>query len=419
MDTFTFLVIYFIVFSILSGVVYAAFLLLQRYADRIHRSTQSKIVILALLLATSLTFSWFAVSSTMVLYVKWVMTRWQGGAFTFPLLTTTIHMAVKLMVTRVWLWATPSEPRPTDTWRTYATLVVPIGVTTVADVAFSNQALIYLTVGLYTTIKSSTLVFVYAFGVALGLETFRWRTCACVLTLAAGVGVAVMTAAATQLSVLGNGTCCCCCARCVALWKGALTSSPPCAGVTLCLGAAVAGGLRWALVHYLVQRDRAANHVLAVLYKISPVAVVALLPVAVGIEGARAMRSPLLDGAGGWSLPIEALFLSLVVRHVVHHKNHVHVAPPPRCHNVVCVSPPPGRVAGHGPHLLGDHAAQRHQQPDLQRHRPSEGDPADRHGHGGLQRKPLGAVRRRHRREHRCGRRVPSHQGRYPCPSCL
>ena len=92
----------------------------------------------------------------------------------------------------------------------------------------------------------------------------------------------------------------------------------------------MAGGLRWALVHYLVQRDRAANHVLAVLYKISPVAVVALLPVAVGIEGARAMRSPLLDGAGGWSLPIEALFLSLVVRHVVHHKNHVLVAPPPR-----------------------------------------------------------------------------------------
>ena len=313
MDTFTFLVVYFLVSSFLAAAVYAAFLLLQHYADRIPRSTQSKIVILALLLSTSLTFQWFAVSSTMVLFIKWAMTRWQGGAFEFPLLTTTVHMAVKLLVTRVWLWLTPSEPRPTDDWRTYVTLVVPIGVMTVADVAFSNQALIYLTVGLYTTIKSSSLVFVFAFGCALGLEPFRWRTFACILALAAGLGIAVMTMAATQLSVVGA-------------WRGCMSYASSCSsllhhhrrpvlpGVSLCFGAAVAGGLRWALVHYLVQRDRPANHVLAVLYKISPVAVATLLPVATWVEGGRALGSPLLDGAGGWALPAEALLLSLVVR---------------------------------------------------------------------------------------------------------
>ena len=185
MEIFTFLFIYFIVSSSLAMIVYAAFLLLQRYADLIQRSDQSKVVVLALLLATSLTFQWYAISSTLVMFNKWFMTRWRDGGFGFPLLTTCIHMLVKLCVTRIWLWCSSStEPTPSDDWYTYLTLVVPIGICTVVDIALSNQALIYIPVALYTTIKSSSLVFVFLFGVALGLERFRWPTFFCVMALA-------------------------------------------------------------------------------------------------------------------------------------------------------------------------------------------------------------------------------------------
>ena len=185
MEIFTFLFIYFLVSSSLALIVYAAFLLLQRYADLIPRSDQSKVVVLALLLATSLTFQWYAISSTLVMFNKWFMTRWRAGGFGFPLLTTCIHMLVKLCVTRIWLcFSSSTEPTPTDDWCTYLTLVVPIGVCTVVDIALSNQALIYIPVALYTTIKSSSLVFVFLFGVALGLETFRWPTFLCVMALA-------------------------------------------------------------------------------------------------------------------------------------------------------------------------------------------------------------------------------------------
>lgn len=283
MNTFTFLWIYFAVSSGLALIVYLMFLFLQRNSDRIQRSDQTKIVVLAILLATSLTFQWYAVSSTLVIFNKWFMTRWRGGGFGFPLLTTCIHMFVKLCVTRLWLFFSPSEPTPTDDWSTYLTLVIPIGICTVVDIALSNQSLIYIPVALYTTIKSSSLVFVFIFGVGLGLETFSWRTFLCVMALASGLGIAVLSA--TQISLMG---------------------------VSLCLGAAVTGGLRWALVHYLVQSNRTSNHVVAVLYKISPVALLSLLPVAVLVEGEAALHSPILDGVDGLYVPLQAFLLCLL-----------------------------------------------------------------------------------------------------------
>jgi hypothetical protein len=47
--------------------------------------------------------------------------------------------------------------------QTYIWLVVPIGALTSIDISLSNASLIYIPVSLYTTVKSSVLIYTYLF----------------------------------------------------------------------------------------------------------------------------------------------------------------------------------------------------------------------------------------------------------------
>jgi Triose-phosphate Transporter family len=170
---------------------------------------------------------------------------------------------VKLCITRIWLLLSTDQEKPSDNWSSYLTLVVPIGALTSLDIALSNQSLVFIPVSLYTTIKASLLVYTFLFGVILGLEEFKWQTLLCVVAMAGGLGVAVLSTAHISLY-----------------------------GVGLCSAAAVVGALRWVLVQYLTEKDRERNHVMAVLYKISPTALLTLLPLAIVIEGHAAIQSP-------------------------------------------------------------------------------------------------------------------------------
>lgn len=91
MDFFLFLWIYFAVSLLLSIVVYALYLLLQKYGKLIRRSDAAKATVSAALLAASLTFLWYSISTTLTIFNKWLMTRWHGG-FEYPLLTSSVHM---------------------------------------------------------------------------------------------------------------------------------------------------------------------------------------------------------------------------------------------------------------------------------------------------------------------------------------
>lgn len=91
MDFFVFLWIYFAVSLFLSIVVYALYLLLQKYGKLIRRSDAAKATVSAALLAASLTFLWYSISTTLTIFNKWLMTRWHGG-FEYPLLTSSVHM---------------------------------------------------------------------------------------------------------------------------------------------------------------------------------------------------------------------------------------------------------------------------------------------------------------------------------------
>jgi threonine/homoserine efflux transporter RhtA len=81
-------------------------------------------------------------------------------------------------------------------------------------------------------------------------------------------------------------------------------------GVALCLGASFSGALRWVLMHYFMRMHMEGHQVMAILYKISPVAFISLFPVALFIEGHSFLQSPFIAGYGGL-LHIPVLLLSL------------------------------------------------------------------------------------------------------------
>lgn len=261
MNTFIFLWIYFSVSLGISLVIYGLYLALQRYGKLIRRSSTAKATVAAILLISSLTFLWYSISTTLTLFNKWFLTQWHGIGFKYPLLSTTVHMFVKFAVSRIWICST-NEVTPTDTNRDYLWFVVPIGVLTVLDISLSNASLIFIPVSLYTTVKASVLIYAYAFSVFFKLEPFKCQTFLSVLAMSIGLGVAVLSA--TNLSFFG---------------------------VSLCLGASLSAGLRWVLMQYLHQSDKVNNHVLAVLYKISPIAFLSILPVAVITEGRSLLAS--------------------------------------------------------------------------------------------------------------------------------
>ena len=81
-------------------------------------------------------------------------------------------------------------------------------------------------------------------------------------------------------------------------------------GVALCLGASFSGALRWVLMHYFMRVHMEGHQVMAILYKISPIAFISLFPVALLIEGQSFLQSPFITDYGGL-LHIPVLLLSL------------------------------------------------------------------------------------------------------------
>ena len=55
-------------------------------------------------------------------------------------------------------------------------------------------------------------------------------------------------------------------------------------GLLLCLGAAAAGGLRWALTQQLMVSDEATRNVFVAIYRFSPASAISMLPFALALE---------------------------------------------------------------------------------------------------------------------------------------
>ncbi len=137
--------------------------------------------------------------------------------FNFPMIITTIHMILKYIITRIWASTSCAPKVESISMGLLFGVVIPIGICTSADVVFSNAAIYYLPLSMFTVIKGATLIFTFLFGVFLELEVYSIQLLLAVSAIVVGLGMAILTSAMT-LSTFG---------------------------IICALSSAAAGGLRW------------------------------------------------------------------------------------------------------------------------------------------------------------------------------
>jgi len=191
---------------------------------------------------------WMAISVSFSVYNKFFYSLYGGSGFPFPCLTTAIHELIKLSFSRMWAHHTKTEIEELP-FRTNLLVVAPIGLASALDIALSNYSFETISVSAYTVIKSSNVIFMFLFGLALGLEKLD-------------LGV--------FLSVLGIV-----CGFLVAMY-GFSDSEPW--GLAACMSATVISAVRWTLVHYLVAHDPHSRSSKVVLYRIAPAAFCSMVP---------------------------------------------------------------------------------------------------------------------------------------------
>ena len=204
---------------------------------------------------------WFTISVSFTIYNKLLMNTWFDGVFKFALINTGVHMIVKFLISRLYqcIYKLEISDIPKDSMFINTTLLLMgIGLTTAGDVALSNESVMDLPIALYTTIKASSLIFTYIFGICLRIETFSFSTTVIIILISGGIMLAV-----AESSSLNS-------------WIG----------VVFGVAASAMGGVRWVLLQMLLFSDMKSdtNPVFISIYRFSPYTLL-FVPVAIMLEG--------------------------------------------------------------------------------------------------------------------------------------
>ncbi|KAK9366699.1 triose-phosphate transporter family-domain-containing protein [Lipomyces kononenkoae] len=201
---------------------------------------------------------WYSFSLSLSLYNKWMFSEGHLD-FRFPLFATSMHMVTQTSLAGLVLLLIPRlrpKPEARMSWGQYLLNVGSCGVATGADIGLGNMSLRFITLGFYTMVKSSNLVFVLLFAFIFRLErpTIQLISIIGIMT----VGVIMMVASEAQFVLVG---------------------------FILVLIAAVLSGFRWSLTQILLKRNEATSNPFATIFYLAPVMCVTLLALAIPIEG--------------------------------------------------------------------------------------------------------------------------------------
>eukprot|EP00924_Labyrinthula_sp_SR-Ha-C_P015492 maker-scaffold_4-snap-gene-1.38-mRNA-1 protein AED:0.14 eAED:0.14 QI:33/0.83/0.85/1/1/1/7/718/365 len=189
---------------------------------------------------------WYGFSVSLVVYNKWLLNDWQGG-FKFPLLMSSIHMILKLIFSTFMIKCKKYNFHISK--KTLLQNAVPIGITTALDIAASNASYLYISIPLYTIIKSSSVLFVLLFSILYKLQPCQKDIILSTVIISLGIALAVYGEA--NFSLFGS---------------------------ILVLGASAIGGYRWALTQVLMNKIGLKLDSVVTLYLISPSAALTLIP---------------------------------------------------------------------------------------------------------------------------------------------
>lgn len=203
---------------------------------------------------------YFGFSVTLVVYNKWLISVWE---FEFPLFITLIHMCIKFIISWVVVFFFSRRAEiPKISRVVYYLYAAPVGVTTALDVAASNASFFYVSIALYTVVKSTSLIFVFTFSVLYGIQKCEFRLLLVTLIICGGVLMA------TYSDSLFDPV-----------------------GFTLVFLSAALGGYRWCLTEILMSKIGTKMNSLMTIYTIAPASVIVLIPFTLWLESGRLMNS--------------------------------------------------------------------------------------------------------------------------------
>lgn len=227
-----------------------------------HSRQRISSLFLNILLVISLSFLWYSVSISFTVYNKWIVQSYRGKGFDYPFTITFFHMVVKYIFSRIWTtFIRPEAITPLKS-SVYLKIIVPIGITTALDIGFSNQSISYLTISMYTILKTTVVAWTFIWGSVAKLEVVTMRKSIAIFGIVGGLSLAVMSDIHASLF-------------------GVLSAS---------LSASLAG-LRWVFVQLLQEVDDQSKSPIVSVYRFASVTVMAMLPLVLIFDIKSILRS--------------------------------------------------------------------------------------------------------------------------------
>lgn len=218
---------------------------------------------------------WYVFSLSISIYNKWMFGK--GLDFQFPILITLFHQFCLMILSCTVLYFNPGL-RPVvnegigpnkymaflSVFRmpvlTYLRNIFPCSVASAGDIGLSNVSFKFVSLSLYTMLKSSSLMFVLLFGLLFRLEKFHWRLVVIVLVMTVSVLMMVRRPDSSEDENSGLG-------------------------VVLVLGASMMSGLRWSFTQLLLKHNDYTNNSILTIFYISPSMCVTLFVFGLVFEG--------------------------------------------------------------------------------------------------------------------------------------
>lgn len=244
-----------------------------------------------------------------------VYNKWMFGVFEFPIIVTAFHQVVLLILStiirrRVYLkssstttslnsaspTASPSRARnsvhePLNpngdylqvqadlqsvasslgskwniVWSVYWT-TMPCAIASACDIGFLNVSFKYITLSLYTMLKTSLLIFVLLFGLLFKLERFNWKLVIIIVIMTFSVSLMVIKPDLPETP------------------EDARSRSDLTFGVILILIASMCSGLRWSFTQLLLKANPHTSNPIQTMFYLSPLMATMLFITGFTFEG--------------------------------------------------------------------------------------------------------------------------------------
>lgn len=254
---------------------------------------------------------WYVFSMTISVYNRWMFSN-DNLNFKFPVIITSVHQLILTILSIVTLiifpqfrlsnssYRLPKEGEEAEkiTYRMpikeYITKILPCSIASAGDIGLGNTSFRFITLSLYTMVKTSSLIFVLLWGVFFKLEKFTLRIFSIVCIMTFGVAMMIFgqhdpnkpadvkpvdSEIKNKFIQFAD--------KIPELIKRGKSTNLIFVGVSLVLLSACMSGLRWALTQMMLKRNkRTKNPILTMLY-ISPGMCISLFLVGLFVEGVQ------------------------------------------------------------------------------------------------------------------------------------